>query len=184
MQIGKRIASILRRVERKPILLRELIHQDLQKENLEIVLPIEKRKKIQNVHALISYLEKEGMVEKKRGDGILVQITQKGKKHIATAQQRIQSHLTVKKYSALAKDVPKKKKIILVMFDIPELYRLKRAWLRHTLFELGYRRIQKSVWMGKTILPKEFIEDLKRYRILGYIDIVVITNYGTLRRVA
>ena len=70
----------------------------------------------------------------------------------------------------------------IVIFDIPESERRKRRWLRAVLTRLGLKRLQKSVWIGKTKLPEEFIEDLRRFRLLPFVEIFAITKAGSLRQ--
>jgi CRISPR/Cas system-associated endoribonuclease Cas2 len=47
-----------------------------------------------------------------------------------------------------------------VLFDIPEKRRKIRNWLRDQLKEWDFELVQKSVWIGKGPLPKEFNERL------------------------
>jgi len=49
---------------------------------------------------------------------------------------------------------------MMVIFDIPELERGKRRWLRQELRNLGFFPIQLSVWHGPAPLPEEFIKDV------------------------
>lgn len=67
------------------------------------------------------------------------------------------------------KEVRKKKKDLMVMFDIPEEYKNKRDWLRVELMALGFEQIQKSVWHGPSPLPMEFIEAIKAHHLVEYL---------------
>ena len=49
---------------------------------------------------------------------------------------------------------------MIVIFDIPEIRKNKRNWLRGDLMALGFMQLQKSVWFGPAPLPKKFIEYL------------------------
>jgi len=71
---------------------------------------------------------------------------------------------------------------ILVIFDIPEKYSPKRRWLRDVLTYLDYEMAQKSVWIGKKILPDNFIEDLYEQKINTYIEIFEVSKMGTMER--
>src|SRR3990167_9272751 len=55
------------------------------------------------------------------------------------------------------KDAPKN---LMVMFDIPEKQKAEREWFRWHLKKLNYKMIQKSVWVGPSPLPKQFIIEL------------------------
>ncbi|MFA5736870.1 MAG: hypothetical protein WCX70_02075 [Candidatus Paceibacterota bacterium] len=50
---------------------------------------------------------------------------------------------------------------IIISFDIPELNRSARSWLRRALYNLDFTMLQHSVWLGPSPLPEEFIIDLK-----------------------
>ena len=53
------------------------------------------------------------------------------------------------------------KEVVIFSFDIPEKERVKRAWVRGVLKNLGFTMIQQSVWLGKGPLPKQFTERLQ-----------------------
>lgn len=59
-------------------------------------------------------------------------------------------------------DAPKN---LLVMFDIPQERKGEREWLRWHLKKFSYRMIQKSVWVGPSPLPKEFVDYLKNIKL-------------------
>ena len=58
-------------------------------------------------------------------------------------------------YSVLKKDSPKN---LLVMYDVPHDKKRERDWFRRHLIRFNYIMIQKSVWIGPSPLPKDFIE--------------------------
>ena len=64
--------------------------------------------------------------------------------------------------SSFKKDSPKN---LIVMYDIPANQRRERDWFRRHLVKFGYMMIQKSVWVGPSPLPKEFLEYLKEIKI-------------------
>ncbi len=64
----------------------------------------------------------------------------------------------------------------IVIFDIPESERRKRRWLRAKLLEFDYRPLQRSVWFGKSPLPKQFIDDLSDFKMWQYIFIFDISE--------
>lgn len=69
----------------------------------------------------------------------------------------------------------------LVCFDIPERDRAKRRWLRGELVACGYHQLQKSVWIGKTPLPQEFITALDTLGLHGRVHLLRVESEGTLR---
>ncbi|HRH24747.1 MAG TPA: CRISPR-associated endonuclease Cas2 [Candidatus Paceibacterota bacterium] len=55
----------------------------------------------------------------------------------------------------------KSPKNLLVLFDIPEDRKGEREWFRRQLIEFGYEMVQKSVWLGPSPLPKDFVRYVK-----------------------
>ena len=72
-------------------------------------------------------------------------------------------------------------KFSIVAFDVPERERRKRDWLRATLGRMGYKTIQRSVLLGKTKIPSEFLDDLRKLHMVDYVEIFEITKTGSLR---
>ncbi len=68
----------------------------------------------------------------------------------------------------------------LVCFDIPEREQAKRRWLRGELIALGYRALQKSVWIGQTPLPTDFIASLDALNLRGKVHILEVKSAGTI----
>ena len=65
-------------------------------------------------------------------------------------------HLTFE--SKFEKNAPKN---LIIMFDIPYEKKKERDWFRRQLVKFDYIMIQKSVWVGPSPLPKEFMEYIK-----------------------
>ncbi|MBI2631080.1 CRISPR-associated endonuclease Cas2 [Candidatus Nomurabacteria bacterium] len=65
-------------------------------------------------------------------------------------------------FSPFSKTSPKN---LIVMYDIPNNLKKERDWFRRQLIKFGYIMIQKSVWVGPSPLPKEFLEYLKDIKI-------------------
>jgi len=68
----------------------------------------------------------------------------------------------------------------IVMFDIPEKAAAKRRWLRRELLYLNYKMLQKSVWIGKTPMPKEFLQNIKILDLQKNINIFAVNKKGVL----
>lgn len=115
---------------------------------------------------LVSKLKREGLI---KSDKKNLLITNKGlEKH---------GHLT-----SYLVAYPKEKddQIKIVTFDIPEKERGQRAWLRGILRELDFYPLQQSVWIGKTKLPSEFMEELESRFLLSKVHILIVSKEGTL----
>lgn len=56
------------------------------------------------------------------------------------------------------KDSPKN---LLVIYDIPESKKTERDWFRRQLKSFDFSMIQRSVWVGPSTLPKDFLVYVK-----------------------
>jgi len=56
-------------------------------------------------------------------------------------------------------------KNLIVMYDIPHTMKKERDWFRRHLIKFEYVMIQKSVWVGPSPLPKDFLDYLKEIKI-------------------
>ena len=73
-------------------------------------------------------------------------------------EKRIRSFYNISFESFLQKDSPKN---LIVMYDIPHEKKKERDWFRRHLIKFGYNMIQKSVWVGPSPLPKDFVKYVK-----------------------
>ena len=109
--------------------------------------------KKQSINNALCRLKKDGYLSKESGQILL---SPQGRKYVEN-----------KKVRFLTFDSPYKKKSprnLIVMFDIPETKKAEREWFRFHLRKFNYEMIQKSVWVGPSPLPKDFldyIEDIK-----------------------
>lgn len=127
------------------------------------------QRKKHNFHLILSKLKREGLVQKKENKWF---ITNTGKEKLSKLLKRLPRHRYSKEIDSTVK---------IIIFDIPEKEQRKRAWLRRRLQELGFKMLQKSVWMGKVKLPEEFLEDLRGYEVFPYVDIFAVTKGGSIR---
>ncbi|MEK7500883.1 MAG: CRISPR-associated endonuclease Cas2 [Patescibacteria group bacterium] len=109
---------------------------------------------------------------KRRG---LVVNTRREKRSLWSATPKYQKHRLNQKQKMMV--LPKPDGVArLVMFDIPEAERHKRYRIRTDLIACGYERLQKSVWLGYTPLPREFTELLHDLKIKDKVHIVKISG--------
>ena len=100
----------------------------------------------QSVRNTVSKLVKKGLI-RIGADGIMIQ--PKGRVFVEKKVERLHYF-----NSPFPKNTSKN---LLVLFDIPEDRKIEREWFRKQLREFGYEMIQKSVWLGPSPLPKEFV---------------------------
>ncbi len=123
---------------------------------------------------LISKLKREGLIGGDRHEWKLIKL---GKARL-TKIQEIKSKkvdLPILKYEKKSG-----KDFTLVIFDIPEIHKEKRNWLREVLIGLDFRLLQKSVWIGRVVIPEEFMIDIKRLKIVDYVHVFSVLGTGTI----
>lgn len=104
-------------------------------------------------------LKKQGLVENKNK---IWEITEKGKGFL-------KDKLSLKIYHFGHLKIKNAKRNMIIVFDIPEIRKKQRDWLRGNLLSLGFTQLQKSVWFGPAPLPKEFIKYLNETNLLQYL---------------
>lgn len=117
---------------------------------------------------MLAKLHKEGLVER-RGSRKAARwkITKKGRLFIEASRKKA--------------DFRKKDGVMrIVCFDIPEYQRKKRRWLREALLGLEYSQLQKSVWIGYSPLPEDFLEDLDLLSLRDQVHLFSVRQKGTL----
>ncbi|PIP68778.1 CRISPR-associated endonuclease Cas2 [Candidatus Nomurabacteria bacterium CG_4_9_14_0_2_um_filter_32_10] len=91
-----------------------------------------------------------------------IPIFSEGRKSRAKKENRKRTFYNVTFISPFNKDSSKN---LIVMYDIPSDKKKERDWFRRQLIKFGYIMIQKSVWVGPSPLPKDFLDYLKEIKI-------------------
>ena len=138
-------------------ILKELSNTSLRYKGSRVNLfgiPKFKRYSQNSLSGTLSYIRKAGFVENIDTD---LQVTRKGQEYIKKKIDSLRQF-----YFNFDKNAPKN---LIVMFDIPETKKAEREWLRLHLKKFNYSMIQKSVWVGPSPLPKEFLDYIKAIKI-------------------
>lgn len=136
--------------------------------------PIKNLEERQRISKLLCKLKNEGLIIKEtKNGGIFWKITKEGRDWLLKLRPKKKSYSKINQSN----------EIKIVVFDIPEKKRGYRDWLREVLKNLKFKMLQKSVWVGKTVLPEEFFNDLQRFGLLSYIEIFSITKTGTIKQI-
>lgn len=114
-------------------------------------------------------LQQRGLIKKELGGWILTSV---GSDYL----KKKQSSLRQFKFS-FSKSAPKN---LIVMFDIPETKKAEREWFRFQLKKGGYIMIQKSVWVGPSPLPKDFMNYVKTINLRDSIRTFKLAKSFTL----
>ena len=117
-------------------------------------LPIFKEYNKQSVRNSLSKLHSKDFI---RYNGSFIKITKEVEKYIKRRSAFLQ---TFEPNSSNNEE-----KNLLVLFDIREERKTEREWFRRHLRKFGYIMIQKSVWVGPSPLPKEFVEYVKKIKL-------------------
>lgn len=131
---------------------------------------------------MLTKLERDGLISKskaKNRNENIFRLTAKGKGKIEELRARKENYQPVLKYEK--EDSPN---LIIVSFDIPEAFRRKRNWLRAVLKNLDFSMVQKSVWVGKVKIPRLLLEDLRKYKMIGFVEIFEVSKSGSLNKIA
>lgn len=128
-----------------------------------------------SISKLLYKLKKEGLIAKK---------TSSNNWKTTAIGNKIATYLAEKLADKPRYQPEKSLEIKIVAFDVPESIRRKRAWLRAALICLGFQMLQKSVWIGKNIIPEEFLLDLEKRNILSYVHIFAVTRQGTIKQIS
>ncbi|MFA6397315.1 MAG: hypothetical protein WDK96_00515 [Candidatus Paceibacterota bacterium] len=117
-------------------------------------LPAVFKNKKQSITNAIYRLKKENYILK---EDKCIRILPRGVKYIENKKSRLLIFNSLYK-----KGAPKN---LLIMFDIPEIKKAEREWFRFHLRKFDYYMIQKSVWIGPSPLPKDFLDYLKEIKL-------------------
>lgn len=96
------------------------------------------------------YLNRDGYIEKSNGYFV---INKNGKEYLSKNKKQ-----QLKNFESIENKGPKN---LLLLYDIPEDKKNERDWFRHTLIKFSFIMIQRSVWVGPSPLPKEFLDYVK-----------------------
>jgi len=140
-------------------------------------VPEDMQKKLNRFRVLVSRLKKDGLIKQEGiGKQISLTLTSLGIETKKELERRLGEGLpNISHYHRTAGE-----KTTLIIFDIPEKEKHKRQWLRIAIEALGFSMLQKSVWIGRVQLPRDFLIDLKNLNLLMYVHIFTVTKKGTL----
>lgn len=134
-------------------------------------LPVFSDYKEQSVRNSFSSLYRKKYITKK---GSVVYITKEGRYYMMNKNSGL------KLFSPpFEKNAPKN---LLVLFDVPENKREERDWFRRHLQRFGYEMIQRSVWIGPSPLPKEFLSYVQSIGLKDCIQTFKLTKPYTRKK--
>ncbi len=126
-------------------------------------------KELGKIYSTIYHLKKSGLVKSDTKNSTL-RLTKKGVGRLKNIKNTL-----FRKYGAKPST-----NLAIVIFDISEKEKHKRAWLRDVLKNIGFIMLQKSVWIGKKELPEDFIQDLGELKLLDCVKIFSVHQMGNI----
>ncbi|MEK9174910.1 MAG: hypothetical protein AAB725_02990 [Patescibacteria group bacterium] len=118
--------------------------------------------------SILSQLSQEGLIKRNGGrKQAFWLLTPKGKKRVKSRTRFMEP--------TKPDGVPR-----LVVYDIPEADKRKRNLVRNELVACNYKQLQKSVWLGYSPLPENFIKSLEDMKLEGKVHVISIQKRGTL----
>ncbi len=129
---------------------------------------------------LLYKLKRDGLIKEEGHRGAKKPVlTQRGKDKLLFLKAKIRTALPEHSYAKEDADT-----VTIVSFDIPEKEKRKRSWLRGALRNMGFHMVQKSFWIGKVKVPKQFLENLRELKLLDCVEIFSVSKTGSLRHIA
>ncbi len=126
---------------------------------------------------LLYKLKRDGLTKEKEHKGAKrLILTQGGKDKLLLLKEKVRTALPENSYTREDADT-----ITIVSFDVPEKEKRKRNWLRGALRTVGFHMVQKSFWMGKVKVPKQFLENLRELKLLNCVEIFSVDKSGSLK---
>lgn len=120
-------------------------------------LPDFKHYKYQTLANKCSSLKQKGFIKEINGTYL---ITEAGERFLSKKEK-----IFFKTFTSLKSE--KDPKNLLIIYDIPQDQTSIRNWFRRELRVFHFVMIQRSVWVGPSPLPKEFLDYLKEIKIMG-----------------
>ncbi len=134
------------------------------------MIKLEEKQKFYN---LLYKLQKDGLVKKEK-NGLKKSIWTITKMGLKKLKLKKRFNLSTK-YKIQASQSRK-----VIIFNISEKEKEKRNWLRSVLSNLEFTMLQKSVWIGNNELPIEFLENLKKLKLLSCVKVFSVMNDGNI----
>ncbi len=130
----------------------------------------------QKFYSLLYHLKKQGLIEnKKDGKNSLWRIMPAGVKKLVDIKKRKTFSISSISYREESDTLK------IITFDIPAKEGKKRFWLRAVLKKLGFKMLQKSVWLGKKKIPESFMNDLRERGMIDYVHVLAVNKTGSIR---
>jgi len=117
------------------------------------------------------------MIQRLKQNGYLKTLKIKGEKAAIITPKGIEKLFKIE-LKTMEKKMRKDKKWQMVLFDIPENKRKCRDYFRKALQYLGYKKLQKSIWVCPYDTLETTKELIKKYNIKPFVELLLIEKVG------
>jgi hypothetical protein len=140
------------------------LYQYVYRDTIRLRKEYERQKAKRKFNQFIGYLQERGYIKIKTLEGTKgVILTPRGADRVLRVRRKLKE-----------KKKRRDGKWIMIIFDIPEKQKQSRELLRDALFDLGYQKLQQSVWVCPYDVYKETEEVVQSYKIISYVKIFLI----------
>lgn len=117
------------------------------------------------------------LIQRLKNSGYLKMLKIKSKKAVIITPKGIEKLFKVE-LKTMGKKRRTDKKWQMVLFDIPENKRKYRDYFRTALQYLGYKKLQKSIWVCPYDVEKKTKELIKRYNLRPFVELLLVKKIG------
>lgn len=117
------------------------------------------------------------LIQKLKESGCLKTLKVKDKRAAMITSKGIEKLFRIE-LKLMEKKKRKDKKWQMILFDIPEKQRRYRDYFRTSLQYLGYKKLQKSIWVCPYDTEKETKELIKRYNLKQFVELLLVEKIG------
>jgi hypothetical protein len=140
------------------------MYQYVYRDRIRLRREYERQKAKTHFSQFIRNLQTKGYIKVKSFEGTKgVTLTPKGAERVLQVKRKLKE-----------KKKRKDGKWIMIIFDIPEKKRRARELLREALVDLGYQKLQQSVWVCPYDVYEETEEAIRSYYTIPYVRMFLI----------
>jgi DNA-binding transcriptional regulator PaaX len=140
------------------------LYQYVYRDRIRLRREYERQNAKKTFSRFVRYLQEQGYIKVKALEGAKgIVLTVKGAERVLRVKRKVKE-----------KKKRKDGKWIMIIFDIPEKRKQAREYLRAALADLGYQKLQQSVWVCPYDVYNETEEAVRSYRIIPCVKLFFI----------
>jgi hypothetical protein len=140
------------------------MYQYVYRDRIRLRREYERQKAKKGFNQFVGSLQRQGYIKVKALEGVRgVILTPKGAERVLRVKRKLKE-----------KRKRKDGKWVMTIFDIPEKQKKMREMLREALVDLGYEKLQQSVWVCPYDVYEETQEAVRSCRAVPYVKLFLI----------